>query len=168
MKPCFRKSTRYSVDYYYKEILKHFYIFLYYLLEKGKDFEIKLVDDSGKISEQLINAQKLKKDNKDTVDFKKLEEEITELAAKVTKENSISLSSYILFRKYVLNLFKEALNVYKDSCQYNEKDYFITCYYQKIHLTILIQTYGYWMNYLYILKEQANSLYPILKSMELK
>jgi hypothetical protein len=328
MKPCFSKSTRYSVDYYCKEILKHFYIFLYYLLEKGKDFEIKLVDDSGKISEQIINAQKLKKDkvkrekfeikdnlkldgfdnivefevlhiktkniednkafyivdersageinnlnlppsvlrdkdnfdyhyyvylksgyfkrflnesrtklslpqkdtngsfiteekiegllkekivsflkyeielldkeneekikriltdpknnkvvnnkayvqvfedekirkkflssvkykdsernilskarefhegvqlqtveritklvqnlkkdNKDTVDFKKLEEEVTELAAKVTKENSVSLSSYIMFRKYVLNLFKEALNVYKDSGQYNE------------------------------------------------
>ena len=42
--------------------MNHFYIFLYFLLEQKKEFEIKIIDDSGKISEQIINTSKLKAD----------------------------------------------------------------------------------------------------------
>ncbi|MDR3256414.1 MAG: hypothetical protein LBT18_01985, partial [Endomicrobium sp.] len=58
----YQKNTLNGIDYYHKEILNHFYIFLYYLVEKNKTFEIKLTDDSGKVSERIISAEKLKND----------------------------------------------------------------------------------------------------------
>jgi hypothetical protein len=58
----FRDDTKKSSEYYSDEILNHFYIFLYFLLEQKKEFEIKIIDDSGKISEQIINTEKLKAD----------------------------------------------------------------------------------------------------------
>jgi hypothetical protein len=62
IKSDFRDDTKKSVEYYSDEILNHFYIFLYFLLEQKKEFEIKIIDDSGKISEQIINTSKLKAD----------------------------------------------------------------------------------------------------------
>jgi hypothetical protein len=62
IKSDFRGDTKKPGDYYSDEILNHFYIFLYFLLEQKKSFEIKIIDDSGKISEQIINAAKLKAD----------------------------------------------------------------------------------------------------------
>ncbi len=63
IKSVYQKNTLYKdIDYYYKEIINHFYIFLYYLIENNKTFEIKLTDDSGKISERIINTEKLKQD----------------------------------------------------------------------------------------------------------
>jgi hypothetical protein len=62
IKSQYQKNTLNSIDYYHKEILNHFYIFLYYLVEKNKTFEIKLTDDSGKKSERIINTENLKND----------------------------------------------------------------------------------------------------------
>jgi hypothetical protein len=62
MKPEFRENTKKGVDYYQKELLRHFYIFLYYLLENNRYFEIRLIDDSGKESERVINTAMLRKD----------------------------------------------------------------------------------------------------------
>ena len=50
------------MDYYCDEVLRYFYIFLYYLLENNRNFEIKFIDDSGKTSERIINTEKLKQD----------------------------------------------------------------------------------------------------------
>jgi hypothetical protein len=62
IKKDFRDDTKKPIEYYSDEILNHFYIFLYFLLEHEKEFEIKIIDDSGKISEQIINTAKLKTD----------------------------------------------------------------------------------------------------------
>jgi hypothetical protein len=62
LKPQYQKNTLNDIDYYHKEVLNHFYIFLYYLVEKNKTFEVKLTDDSGKISERIINTENLKND----------------------------------------------------------------------------------------------------------
>jgi hypothetical protein len=62
IKSDFRDDTKKSVEYYSDAILNHFYIFLYFLLEQKKEFEIKIIDDSGKITEQIINTTKLKAD----------------------------------------------------------------------------------------------------------
>lgn len=62
IKTDFRDDTKKSLEYYSDEILNHFYIFLYFLLEQKKEFEIKIIDDSGKISEQIINTTKIKSD----------------------------------------------------------------------------------------------------------
>ena len=70
IKSVYQKNTLYKdIDYYYKEIINHFYIFLYYLIENNKTFEIKLTDDSGKISERIINTEKLKQDIVKKEDF---------------------------------------------------------------------------------------------------
>jgi hypothetical protein len=62
IKSDFRDYTKRSTEDYAEELLNHFYIFLYYLLENKKEFEIKIIDDSGKISEAIINSEKLKAD----------------------------------------------------------------------------------------------------------
>jgi hypothetical protein len=62
IKSQYQKKTLEGIDYYHKEILKHFYIFLYYLMEKNKVFEIILTDDNGKVSERIISTEKIKKD----------------------------------------------------------------------------------------------------------
>jgi hypothetical protein len=62
IKDDFLDDTKKSTEYYSGEILNHFYIFLYFLLEQNKKFEIKIIDDSGKISEEIINEKKLKAD----------------------------------------------------------------------------------------------------------
>ncbi|MDR1923265.1 MAG: ATP-binding protein [Planctomycetaceae bacterium] len=62
IKENFREHTKKDIDYYEKELLKHFYVFLCYLRENEKIFEIKLIDDGGKESERIINNAKLNKD----------------------------------------------------------------------------------------------------------
>jgi hypothetical protein len=60
------------------------------------------------------------KDVKGDMDLEKLEKEIKQLSKKVNIENSINLSSYIMYRKYVLNLFDNALHLYKNNETQNE------------------------------------------------
>jgi hypothetical protein len=62
IKPEFLETTKKDIDYYQKEILRHFYIFLYYLMENKKCFEIRLIDDSGKESERIVDTNMLGKD----------------------------------------------------------------------------------------------------------
>ncbi|MDR1383604.1 MAG: ATP-binding protein [Planctomycetaceae bacterium] len=62
IKPEFQKYTQKNIDFYRDEILKHFYIFLYYLKSENKKFEIKLIDDSGDETERIINTAQLNKD----------------------------------------------------------------------------------------------------------
>ena len=40
----FRDDAKKSLEYYSDEILNHLYIFLYFLLEQKKEFEIKIID----------------------------------------------------------------------------------------------------------------------------
>ena len=61
LKSNFAGITKKNIEYYSNETLSHFYVFLNYLLEKNKNFEIRLVDDSG-VAEGIINADKLKQD----------------------------------------------------------------------------------------------------------
>jgi hypothetical protein len=67
LKSNFLDDTKRNMEYFSDEVLRHFYVFLNYLLEQGKRFEIRLVDDSG-VAEGIINADKLKQDKiiKDT------------------------------------------------------------------------------------------------------
>jgi hypothetical protein len=59
IKSDFRYNTKKTTEYYAEELLNHFYVFLHYLLQNKKNFEIKIIDDSGKISEEIINSTKL-------------------------------------------------------------------------------------------------------------
>jgi hypothetical protein len=67
LKNDFVDNTKKNIGYYSNEVLRHFYVFLNYLLEQDKKFEIRLIDDSG-LAEGVINADKLKQDKitKDT------------------------------------------------------------------------------------------------------
>jgi hypothetical protein len=58
----FQKYTKKDIDFYRDEILKHFYVFLYYLKTENKKFEIKLIDNSGVETERIINTDQLSKD----------------------------------------------------------------------------------------------------------
>jgi hypothetical protein len=58
----YRNDSKKKIEYLTDQILNHFYTHLYYLLEKKKKFEIKIIDDSGKIAESVINNAKLKND----------------------------------------------------------------------------------------------------------
>ncbi|MDR1173865.1 MAG: ATP-binding protein [Treponema sp.] len=69
IKPEFQETTKRNVDYYQKELLRHFYIFLYYLMENKKSFEIRLIDDSGKESERVIDTAMLGKDKVEKEEF---------------------------------------------------------------------------------------------------
>jgi hypothetical protein len=62
IKPEFQEYTQKNIDFYRNEVLKHFYIFLYYLKNESKKFEIKLIDDSGHETERIINTDQLNKD----------------------------------------------------------------------------------------------------------
>ncbi|MDR2756350.1 MAG: ATP-binding protein [Planctomycetaceae bacterium] len=62
IKPEFQEHTQKNIDFYRNEILKHFYIFLYYLKSNNKQFEIKLIDNCGSETEQIINTDQLNKD----------------------------------------------------------------------------------------------------------
>jgi trans-2-enoyl-CoA reductase len=57
-------------------------------------------------------VEKIKKDKKSKnadIDYAKLEADLKYLTQKINIENSVNLSSYIMYRKYVLNLFYEGL-----------------------------------------------------------
>jgi hypothetical protein len=69
-----------------------------------------------KINVLVENIKNVKGD----VDLKKLEDEVNTLSMKVNIENSINLSSYIMYRKYVLNLLDKSLQLYKNNVSQNE------------------------------------------------
>ncbi|MDR2180578.1 MAG: hypothetical protein LBP21_09730 [Synergistaceae bacterium] len=67
IKKRYETYTKKTLDYFSNEVLRHFYIFFYYLLEEKKEFEIKIIDDNG-MTEGIINTAKLRQDEtkKDT------------------------------------------------------------------------------------------------------
>jgi hypothetical protein len=62
MRPAYQKYTAKSIDDYADSVLEYFYVFLNYLHGQGKEFDIKFVDDSGKISSRQINNERLNQD----------------------------------------------------------------------------------------------------------
>jgi hypothetical protein len=58
----YKQKTKKDIEFYYDEIIKHFYIFLYFLNDKKKSFSIKINDDAGKITTKEINNRLIKKD----------------------------------------------------------------------------------------------------------
>ncbi|MDR1269951.1 MAG: ATP-binding protein, partial [Planctomycetaceae bacterium] len=56
-----QKNVKKNVEWYSDEVLRHFYVFFRYLLEKNIKFEIKIIDDNG-TAEGIINNAKLLKD----------------------------------------------------------------------------------------------------------
>ena len=91
------------------------------VLNKTKTFHEEL---QAKTIEQInITVEKLKNDRKTKnadIDFKNIEDQLQTLLQKINIENTINLTSYIMYRKYVLDLFSEGLNYYKESKEYNE------------------------------------------------
>ena len=69
IKSDFREDAKLTADLCASEILHHFYIHLYYLIDKNIEFEIKILDDYDNLSEQIINSVKLKNDIVKKVNF---------------------------------------------------------------------------------------------------
>lgn len=87
------------------------------ILKQVKEFHEEL---QRKTVEQINRTlKKLQKGNSD-IDFMKLDVEITSLIEKVNGQNLVNLSSYIMYRKYILNLFGEGLKKYRASEKRNE------------------------------------------------
>ena len=88
---------------------------------KTRNFHEELQEKTIKQVNSIVEKLKTEKEkSKDGIDFNKIEEELQSLILKVNIENSINLSSYIMYRKYVLDLFHEGLEYYKKSKDYNE------------------------------------------------
>jgi hypothetical protein len=87
------------------------------VLSKVKEFHEELQKET--IKQINITVEKIK-NNKTPLDFAKLENEMQQLIDRVNTENIVNLSSYIMYRKYILNLLNEGLNVYKESKIQNE------------------------------------------------
>ncbi|MDR3238455.1 MAG: hypothetical protein LBT84_08120, partial [Spirochaetia bacterium] len=69
---------------------------------------------------KINNTIEKLKNNQSDIDFTKLESEIGTLIERVNTENLINLSSYIMYRKYILNLFNEGLQCSLKSAAQNE------------------------------------------------
>jgi hypothetical protein len=94
---------------------------------KYSDDEKKIVQQARIFTDELkketikkINSfiKTLKEDK--NIDFEGLKDEIVSLSEKVNFYNSIEVSSYIMYRKYILNLFNESLSFYKNNTSQNE------------------------------------------------
>jgi len=82
-----------------------------------EELQTKTIDQINVMVEKLKTNEETKEIN---VNYKKIEEDLQLLFQKVNIENSVNLSSYIMYRKYVLDLFYEGLEYYKKSKEYNE------------------------------------------------
>ncbi|MDR0908404.1 MAG: hypothetical protein LBM77_01435 [Spirochaetaceae bacterium] len=88
------------------------------ILSKIRNFHEELQDETIK---QINTTVELLKDEKSKgIGFEELQNRITELSEKVNTENLINLTSYIMYRKYVLELFNEGLDYYKKHKMHNE------------------------------------------------
>ena len=91
------------------------------ILNKTRSFHEALQDETIRQVNNIVEKLKVEKDaNEDDVDYEKIEAELQTLLQKVNMENSVNLSSYIMYRKYVLDLFYQGLEFYKKSKKYNE------------------------------------------------
>jgi hypothetical protein len=85
---------------------------------KVKDFHEELQEETVKQINGMVEL--LKSDKKNKLNIEELEQKMQALAQKVNLANSVSLSSYIMLRKYVLTILGEGLNVYKNNNSQNE------------------------------------------------
>jgi hypothetical protein len=91
------------------------------VINKTRNFHEELQAKTVNQVNQII--EKLKSDKKTEnakIDYGKLEAELRSLVHRVNIENSVNLSSYIMYRKYILDLFNEGLEYYKVSKEFNE------------------------------------------------
>jgi hypothetical protein len=88
------------------------------VLTKTRKFHEELQEKTVKMIN--VTVEKMKNNKKENIDYNELNVQLQNLLQKVNIENSINLSSYIMYRKYILNLFGEELNYYKYSNEYNE------------------------------------------------
>jgi hypothetical protein len=89
------------------------------ILSKIRNFHEDLQE---KTIKQIHTTVEQLKEEKDTeVDFVKLENEIKRLSEQANIENSVNLSSYIMYRKYILNLLDEGIRVYEKRKKKNEQ-----------------------------------------------
>lgn len=74
---------------------------------------------ASKINDFVLRIQQTK--TKSEVDIEKIKTEIIKFAQQVNIENAVELSSYIMYRKYILNLLKSGLDTYMDNQKQDEK-----------------------------------------------
>jgi hypothetical protein len=102
----YKKHTKKDIEYYFDELIKHFYIFLYYLKDHNKSFSIKITDDNGKIITKEINNKLLENDEiqKDIFFLKEFETEyIFEITNIKTTNISYNNSFYVVDMRSVGN-----------------------------------------------------------------
>jgi len=91
------------------------------VISKTRNFHEELQAKTIKQVNMVVERLKSDKMNKsDNINYDKIEAELKSLFQKVNIENSVNLSSYIMYRKYILDLFNEGLEYYKKSKKYNE------------------------------------------------
>jgi hypothetical protein len=84
-----------------------------------KDFH----EDLQKETVNQINAlvEKVKSQKTEGIEFEQIKQEMLVLAQKVNTQDLVNLSSYIMYRKYVLDLFRSGLEFYKSNDSQNEE-----------------------------------------------
>jgi hypothetical protein len=82
-----------------------------------EELQEKTVQQINVIVEELKNDKKTKNT---VIDYEKLKTNMQSLIQRVNIENSVNLSSYIMYRKYVLDVFYKGLEYYKTSKEFNE------------------------------------------------
>ncbi|MDR1834548.1 MAG: hypothetical protein LBQ96_01960 [Fusobacteriaceae bacterium] len=109
-------SDRNTKDAFLKE-LKYNEITPQKILNKIKSFHEELQNETvNKINKTISELRKVKAET----DIDRLEGELKELMSRVNIENVVNLSSYIMYRKYILNLFNEGLEFCKKSKSHHE------------------------------------------------
>jgi hypothetical protein len=88
------------------------------VLAKVKEVHEELQQET--IKQINITVEKIKSDKTENIDFQKLEDEMQSLISQVNAENLINLSSYIMYRKYILDLFNEGLRIFEQGKIKNE------------------------------------------------
>jgi hypothetical protein len=88
------------------------------ILAKVKEVHEELQRET--IKQINITVEKIKNDKTEDIDFKKLEDKMQNLISRVNAENLINLSSYIMYRKYILDLFNEGLRIFELGRMQNE------------------------------------------------
>jgi hypothetical protein len=88
------------------------------IISKIKTFHEELQIETVKQINTIVEM--VKNDKKNKINIDELTKKMLELTRRVNIENSVNLSSYIMYRKYVLTLFNEGLEVYKNDIKQNE------------------------------------------------
>jgi hypothetical protein len=98
-----------------------------------EELQAKTVAQINAIIEELKDDKKTKNT---AIDYESLKAKMQSLVQKVNIENSVNLSSYIMYRKYILDVFHEGLEYYKTSKEFNESFFHNILMQKKSHNTI--------------------------------